>query len=120
MAQNLVYEKLFSYGTLQLTEVQQATFGRKLQGTSDSISGFRLEQVEIKDQDVISKSGACYHPIITYSGDPADKVSGMVFDISLDEILQADLYEVSDYKRIRVTLNSGNQAWVYIKAHDEL
>ena len=36
-------ERLFSYGTLQLPEVQTATFGRLLQGQADSLVGFRQE-----------------------------------------------------------------------------
>ncbi len=35
---------------------------------------------------------------------------------SLAELEQADLYEVSDYRRVEVALKSGLQAWVYVKA----
>jgi len=31
---------LFSYGTLQDEPVQRATFGRKLEGSADGLSGF--------------------------------------------------------------------------------
>ena len=33
---------LFSYGSLQRTEVQQSTFGRPLAGTTDVLPGFGL------------------------------------------------------------------------------
>jgi hypothetical protein len=39
-----------------------------------------------------------------------------VFRITPEELAAADRYEVSDYKRIEVTLKSGLVAWVYVKA----
>lgn len=45
-----------------------------------------------------------------------DFVEGMVFEISGEELLQADKYEVEDYRRISVTLESGKKAWIYISA----
>lgn len=107
---------LFSYGTLQLESVQRASFGRLLDGQPDAMPGYRTELLEITDPDVLQKSGAAVHPIVVPSGDPADKVEGMVFAITADELAAADRYEVSDYKRIEVTLQSGLSAWVYVKA----
>ncbi len=49
-------EKLFSYGTLQLDSVQQANFGRLLQGASDVLIGYVLDKLEITDEEVISVS----------------------------------------------------------------
>ena len=57
-----------------------------------------------------------FHPVVTASADPNDEVAGKVFCISAEELEAADRYEVSDYKRIEVTLKSGIQAWVYVKA----
>ena len=45
-----------------------------------------------------------------------DEVNGIVFDISPEELQQADEYEVEDYKRISVQLRSGTHAWVYVSA----
>ena len=53
-----------------------------------------------------------------YTGDPADEVDGMVFRITAAELAAADSYEVSDYRRIAVTLKSGRKAFVYIRAAD--
>jgi hypothetical protein len=39
-----------------------------------------------------------------------------VFEITPDELKQADDYEVDSYKRVAVTLQSGKNAWVYVKA----
>ncbi len=111
-------EKLFSYGTLQYESVQQANFGRKLQGKMDSIVGFKLEQVTITDPHVLAVSGEATHPVMKHTGNASDQIAGVVFDISPKELEQADAYEVADYKRILVQLNSGVQAWVYVSAAD--
>ncbi len=106
---------LFSYGTLQLSQVQKETFGRLLKGKADALIGFRIEQVEITDPDVLAKSGARFHPITLRSDDLNDRVEGTVFEITEAELVQADSYEVDDYKRVEVTLASGRKAWLYIK-----
>ncbi|WP_442583511.1 hypothetical protein ACSBOB_16760 [Mesorhizobium sp. ASY16-5R] len=38
-------EKLFSYGTLRLADVQLATFGRLLEGREDTLPGFALSMI---------------------------------------------------------------------------
>ena len=107
-------EKLFSYGTLQYEAVQLTNFGRKLVGTIDTLSKLVLSELIITDTDVIATSGEDVHPIVVYTGEDTDKVEGMVFDVNSDELRQADNYEVSDYKRIKVKLDSGVSAWVYV------
>ncbi|HBD9376223.1 TPA: gamma-glutamylcyclotransferase [Legionella pneumophila] len=111
-------EKLFSYGTLRYEKVQIVNFGRKLEGQEDTLHGFKLSQVEINNSDVVATSGDNFHPIISYTGNPLDRVTGIVFTISKEELAQADKYEVSEYKRVNVKLNSGVNAWVYINAQD--
>ena len=107
-------EKLFSYGTLQHETVQLANFGRKLEGRKDKLPGFELSMIEITEPDVIATSGEAFHPIVTYTGNLADAVEGMVFDVSVKELRHADAYEVSDYKRVAVRLDSEVSAWVYV------
>ncbi|MBS1181848.1 MAG: gamma-glutamylcyclotransferase [Proteobacteria bacterium] len=107
---------LFSYGTLQLRSVQLANFGRELKGRPDAMVGWHRAMVEITDPEVLRQSGETHHPIVSPSGDPADEVPGMVFEITPEELIAADSYEVADYKRILVTLKSGADAWVYVKA----
>jgi hypothetical protein len=107
---------LFSYGTLQLESVQLSSFGRVLAGSRDAMPGFKKSLVEITDPDVLATSGERFHPIVTPSDAPGDKVDGMVFEITAAELAAADRYEVSDYKRVEVTLRSGRKAWVYVKA----
>lgn len=103
---------LFSYGTLRQPEVQQALFGRLLDGTPDAMPGFRQRMIEITDADVIAKSGTRWHPMVEPSDDPGDAVEGMVFRLTDVEVVSADAYEV-DYERREVRLRSGALAFVY-------
>lgn len=107
---------LFSYGTLQQPEVQRANYGRLLDGVPDALSGFRLEPLPISDPDVIRLSGKTVHTIARYSGDPADRITGMRFEISEDELAASDSYEVDAYARTEVELDSGACAFVYVGA----
>jgi hypothetical protein len=108
---------LFSYGTLQQENVQLATFGRRLEGQADSLVGFRQTLFRITDPEVIRTSGKTHHPMATYSGDPADRISGMAFEVSDEELLLADRYETDPaYGRILTRLLSGREAWVYAAA----
>jgi gamma-glutamylcyclotransferase (GGCT)/AIG2-like uncharacterized protein YtfP len=106
---------LFSYGTLRQEGVQLASFGRLLEGSDDALPGYRLSRIEITDPDVIATSGERFHPIVR-PGSAGDEVAGTVFRITPDELAAADVYEVSDYKRILIRLRSGVEAWVYIEA----
>jgi gamma-glutamylcyclotransferase (GGCT)/AIG2-like uncharacterized protein YtfP len=107
-------EYLFSYGTLKYEKVQMATFGRLLAGQADSLPCYAMKKIKITDPDVIAKSGEDVHSIIHFSGNPKDQVPGMVFRVSKEELQRADEYEVADYKRIKVRLDSGIDAWVYV------
>jgi hypothetical protein len=107
---------LFSYGTLQLASVQQAQFGRLLEGRADALPGYARSLVEITDPQVLATSGERFHPIVAPSGNPGDAVDSMVFQITPAELAAADAYEVADYVRVEVTLHSGVSAWVYVRA----
>lgn len=107
---------LFAYGTLQLDTVQMACFGRLLHGSNNSMPGFKKEMIEITDPDAVKNSGERLPSHRRPTDNPADEVAGKVFRITSQELAAADAYEVSDYKRIKVTLTSGTSAWVYVKA----
>jgi gamma-glutamylcyclotransferase (GGCT)/AIG2-like uncharacterized protein YtfP len=109
-------ELLFSYGTLQLEKVQIESFGRKLKGRQASLSGYKLEQVSITDPLVLSRSEKAQHPIAVPGKPGIDFIQGTLFEVTKEELLQADEYEVSDYKRVSVHLPSGETAWIYIRA----
>lgn len=107
---------LFSYGTLQQDEVQLSTFGRRLEGKPDILTGYSRSMVAIADPEVVALSGKTHHPIVRETGNPADEIVGTVFRISHAELAAADAYEVADYKRMGVRLKSGLEAFVYVAA----
>ena len=75
-------ERLFSYGTLQTEAVQLSTFGRKLDGSPDALVGFRLQMIQITDQEFVATSGAEYHRNLEFTGSASDFVDGTVFSIT--------------------------------------
>src|SRR5574338_1721263 len=94
---------LFSYGTLQHEDVQIATFGRRLNGRSDELSGFKKSIV----------GGA--HANLTFTGHHLDRVDGSLFEVGDEDLARADAFEQQfDYRREEVTLASGQRAWVYV------
>ena len=105
---------LFSYGTLQQREVQQATYGRLLMGTRDALAGYRLEALTISDPEVVRSSGKAVHMIARHTGGPHDRIDGTCFHITDQELAMTDTYEVADYSRAEVELESGQRAFVYI------
>ncbi len=113
-------ESLFSYGTLQTEAVQIETFGRKLEGKRESLPGYELSMIAINDPAVVETSGEAHHPIIAPTGHASDTVEGTVFKITPQELAHADRYEVDAYKRVRVIMSSGQTAWAYIDANDEI
>jgi gamma-glutamylcyclotransferase (GGCT)/AIG2-like uncharacterized protein YtfP len=104
---------LFSYGTLQQESVQRETFGEKLAGEKDTLTGYVVEHIRIFDAKVIKASGTDIHPILQYTGKDQDRVVGMVFVINDSQLAQADSYEVKDYLRKKAKLCSGKEAWIY-------
>ncbi|BCJ91543.1 hypothetical protein IZ6_22780 [Terrihabitans soli] len=106
---------LFSYGTLQQKEVQLGTFGRELGGTKDVLPGYALSTVLITHPDVVALSGMEEH-LIVRPGKISDEVSGTVFEITAEELTQADSYETDDYERVELPLASGLRAFVYVAA----
>ena len=105
---------LFSYGTLQLEQVQKETYGRLLKGSPDILEEYKIEQLEITDKDVLAKSKQKFHPIAIRTNNKNDFIKGVIFEITEEELLQTDKYEVSDYKRVAETFKSGKIAWIYI------
>ncbi|MEQ1921352.1 MAG: gamma-glutamylcyclotransferase family protein [Pyrinomonadaceae bacterium] len=106
-------EYLFSYGTLQKAEVQLKLFGRLLNGSADSLEGFKTSEVEITDAAFLSKGEQSIQLTIVASG--GDQIDGTVFEVSSDELTHAEKYEPAEYSRVVVTLISGKRAWLYLK-----
>src|SRR5580704_8662653 len=77
---------VFSYGTLQQEEVQQATFGRRLLGCADELAEYQQVLIKIEDPGVVAVSGKTHHPILKFTGNAADRVAGTAFEISDSEL----------------------------------
>jgi gamma-glutamylcyclotransferase (GGCT)/AIG2-like uncharacterized protein YtfP len=107
-------ENLFSYGTLQLEQVQLETFGRKLDGQPDALPGYKLVMITITDEDFVIKSGTAHHRNLQFTGSTSDTVEGFVFKLTRQELEQADTYEPEGYARVRAQLRSGTNAWVFV------
>lgn len=105
---------LFSYGTLQQRDVQLANYARELYGTPDVLVGYRLQPLAITDPKVIEVSGKAIHTIACATGHRQDRIPGMLFEVSEDELAATDAYEVDVYARIEVALESGRMAWIYV------
>ncbi|MGB7394483.1 MAG: gamma-glutamylcyclotransferase family protein [Pricia sp.] len=95
---------LFSYGTLCDIKVQDAVFGRKLEGCADILPSYQLSE---------SKAYGRY-PVLIKANDASKKISGKIFELEEWELKLADAYEGPEYKRIKVELESGKIAWLYI------
>lgn len=110
-------EQLFTYGTLQLDDVQLATFGRRLEGRSDVLIGYRLVKITIEDEDFVVKSGTAEHRNLQFTGNSSDFVEGTVFSVTMEELEKSDAYEPEGYERVLVQLKSGTNAWIYLNRH---
>ena len=108
-------ERLFTYGTLQLPEVQRHTFGRLIPGENDVLRGYRLEWTPVDDDRFAQLSGLGSHPVLRRTDDVRDRVFGRVLALTPEELDAADEYEVSLNRRVSVPLVSGIQAWVYVR-----
>jgi len=94
--------------------VQQANYARLLAGTPDALVGYRLKPLAITDPEVVRVSGKAVHTIARASGDPADRIPGVLLLLSEAELEATDAYEVDAYARSELTLESGRRAWVYV------
>ncbi|HEY6964724.1 MAG TPA: gamma-glutamylcyclotransferase family protein [Erythrobacter sp.] len=108
--------RLFSYGTLQLPDVQREVFGGSVAGVADALVGYVLDEIEIADPGVVGLSGIAVHKIARATGDPADRVPGVVFTIDDAQLARADAYEGENYVRVEVDLASGRSAFLYARA----
>ena len=106
-------ENLFSYGTLQKESVQLKLFGRLLNGTKDTLKGYQLSSIEIKDESFLSKGEQNIQLTVIPSGNQKDQIEGTLLEIPEEELHLADNYEPDNYKRVEVVLASGRKAWIY-------
>lgn len=89
-------------------------FGRTLQGLADLLRGYKTATIEIRDESFLSKGEEKYQQTLIATTDKNDIIKGTVLEITAEELLLADTYEPDNYKRIKVVLDSGKEAWIYI------
>lgn len=97
-------EKLFTYGTLRDGDIGRALFGGKPERIPDRLEGY--------SKTVALIQGMSYPNIAPTSG---AAVEGDVVEIDDDTLRRVDGYESGTYARRRVRLESGTNAWVYIR-----
>lgn len=110
----IIKEHLFSYGTLQKENVQMDLFGRRLKGTPDALQGFKIEMIEITDESFLSKGEEKFQQTLVRSNNKEDRVKGTALELTSEELEITDKYEPVNYKRIKVLLQSGKEAWIYL------
>jgi Gamma-glutamyl cyclotransferase, AIG2-like len=62
----------------------------------------------------LAKGEDKFQKTLISSKDETDFIEGTVFEVSAEELLVADKYEPDNYQRIKVVLESGREAWIYI------
>lgn len=107
-------EYLFSYGTLQQEKLQIKLFGRNLQRSADTPRGYKVAAIEITDETFLSKGEEKNQLTVIVSEDNNDFIKGTVLEVTAEELLMVDKYEPAGYKRIKVAMESGKEAWIYI------
>lgn len=96
-------ESLFVYGTLMNPMIQQRVFGRVTPGEAEALAGYGKDYIRL---------GSGVYPIIR--PEPGGVVEGRLLQVTAAELRLIDRYEGATYRRVRVRLVSGKEAWVYI------
>jgi len=110
---------LFAYGSLQIPDIQLATFGRLVRGEPDEAVGCERVLVTVDDPQAVRATGRNEHANLHFNGRPAVRVAGTVLELTDAELAEADGYEVlARYKRRELALASGRTAWAYVYAPD--
>jgi len=107
-------EWLFSYGTLQQSEVQLRLFGRTVHGSRDILQGYKLLPIEIEDKNFLADRGEKNQLTVKLTDNAADSVEGTLLELRDEDLATADAYEPDNYERVRVQMASGKAAWVYV------
>ena len=93
-------ETLFVYGTLHDPRVQKILLGRTLASRPDVLPRYR-RNLEL------------FPPYPVAMPDESASINGWVLKVTAKELEKLDHYEGENYVRVRVTLASGSDAWVY-------
>lgn len=109
-------ELLFSYAELRDPQLQRDLFGRVVPGEPDTLPEYTVDYAEGEDSRFTDRTGLSVHPHLRHTGDARDKVVGALLRLTPEELDAADEFEVAMFRRGRVRLGSGHDAWVYLLA----
>jgi len=104
---------LFSYGTLQQVSTQQALFGRTLTGEPDILNNYKLGKLFAANANELTENSQNFYWRAEISDNKDDQINGILYEVTQKELQEMDLYEGSEYKRIKTTFASGKKGWVY-------
>lgn len=69
--------------------------------------------VEVKDELFLSKGEDLHQRTAVLSENKNDFLEGTALEMTHEELFITDQYEPKEYKRIKVKLRSGKEAWIY-------
>jgi len=95
--------KIFTYGSLLDDDVREKVLGRVIDGKSTVLLGY----------EKIPHSHFYIYPTIIKN--TSKKVEGKIFDVSALDLERLDRYETQLYKKIPVTVSTGEKALTYIE-----
>ncbi|MFS0866918.1 gamma-glutamylcyclotransferase family protein [Microbacterium sp. 179-B 1A2 NHS] len=107
-------ERLFVYGALRQRDLQLDTFGRIVESEPGILPGYTASVQGIADGRFTDAGGPVVQPVLRRTGDPLDKVPGEVLRLELIELEAADEVQMATFRRTRVRLSDGKDAWVYL------
>jgi gamma-glutamylcyclotransferase (GGCT)/AIG2-like uncharacterized protein YtfP len=103
---NLMTNYIFVYGTLRLKSLRREILGHETLSVPARLKGFTTGSVLLDDIE---------YPIITKNPDSKETIEGEYFAVDEQDLEKLDAYESSAYRRIKVELENGIFALVYIK-----
>ena len=70
-------------------------------GTPEKLVGYIVNTIKIEEE-----FGMIEYPIIVETENPEDIIQGIVYEVTTNDLRQADSYEGKHYKRVEVALQS--------------
>lgn len=105
---------IFYYGALDAKEASRESYGIEMNGTPDKLSGYKFKDlglINVKDSD---KNNLSDHRLVLKSKELNDKIEGIVFEITGEELMQSDKQSPSNSKRVLATTDLGTEVWVRV------
>lgn len=108
---------LFSYDTLRSQDLQLQHYGRKLEGIEDTLSGYTLKDSTVNGVSMNRNSNTNSPQIAIKSQEKNGKIEGMVFEMTGEELVEADKMAAPNSIRILATTDAGVEVWVYVESN---